>query len=67
MKLREIFFSFLVDKLLDRRVSVSKIAKAEDLVLSNASLKNIKRGIKKIRKEVGLDDIDENDDKKNKA
>lgn len=66
MKLRERFLNFLVDKL-DRRVSVSKIAKAEDLVLSNASLKDIKRGIRKIRKEIGLDDIDENDDKKNKA
>ncbi|AEO93379.1 gp117 [Bacillus phage G] len=42
----------LLFKILDRRVSVAKVAKAEDLVISNASLKNIKRGMRKVYNEV---------------
>lgn len=38
--------------ILDRRVSVSQLAKVEDLILSNASLKDIKKGINKIYTEV---------------
>lgn len=36
-------------KVLDRRVSVSKLVKTEDLVISNASLKELKRGIHRMR------------------
>ncbi|WP_197224685.1 hypothetical protein [Lysinibacillus sphaericus] len=46
---------WIVNKL-DRRESVAKLSKAEDLVISNASLEDIKRGIRKIYKEVNLND-----------
>lgn len=40
--------------ILDRRVSVTQLAKAEDLVLSNASLKDIKNGINKVYTQVNI-------------
>ncbi|MFY0516558.1 hypothetical protein ACOMCU_01820 [Lysinibacillus sp. UGB7] len=46
---------WIVNKL-DRRESVAKLSKAEDLVISNASLEDIKRGIRKIYKEVNPND-----------
>ena len=42
---------YIVTKL-ERRIPASKAVKAEDLILSNASLDDIKRGINKIYNEV---------------
>ncbi|AGX02784.1 hypothetical protein B14911_16805 [Bacillus sp. NRRL B-14911] len=36
----------------DSRVSVTQLAKPEDLVISNAPLKNIKKGINKVYRQV---------------
>ncbi len=43
-------------RIFDQRVSVTKLAKAEDLVLSNASLYDIKKGINKIYAQVNTSD-----------
>lgn len=45
-------WEWILDKTLDRRVSVTKVAKPEDLVISNASLKQLKRGIKRVYDQV---------------
>ncbi|MGE7115050.1 hypothetical protein [Lysinibacillus sp. NPDC047702] len=49
------FIDFIV-LILDQRVSVTQLAKAEDLVLSNASLKDIKKGINKIYTQINTSD-----------
>ncbi|MEX3624182.1 hypothetical protein [Viridibacillus arvi] len=55
--MRKIFELFacllqLVVNILDRRVPISQLAKTEDLVLSNASLNDLKTGINKIYTQV---------------
>lgn len=42
----------IVVNVLDRRVSISQLAKTEDLVLSNASLDELKMGINKVYAQV---------------
>lgn len=49
-KIRE----FILEKILDRRVSVTELAKPEDLVISNAPLKNIKRGIRRVYEQINI-------------
>lgn len=45
-------WNWILENVLDRRTSISKLTKADELVISNASLKEIKRGINKIYNEV---------------
>lgn len=49
-------WEFILDKILDRRVSVTKLAKHEDLVISNVPLKNIKRGIRRVYEQININE-----------
>ena len=49
-------WEFILDKILDRRVSVTKLAKPEDLAISNVPLKNIKRGIRRVYEQININE-----------